>query len=107
MTRVELKKWRRFTNEANRRGYFTELNHQDAQGWFTCAVGESLQKFPRVVLITKDYWAVGEPDDRRLCSLGCQFANAIASDRVLRAFELLDRIEARVTEMEWRLAPKP
>ena len=98
MTAQEIKTWRERVERANANdGKFTERDREDAGYWNTCAVGEQHAKHPLIVLAI--YRELAEPLDPVLYSLGGSFDTAVYTNNVLRAYELLDRIEARVMEL--------
>lgn len=121
MTRQEIRDWRQRIIEAEERfagpqraggieGFNAE-DIRDAQGWSGCAVGEYFARASRTVkvILAKealtegfDFWA--GPDDRVLQRLGGEFAITVENNNFLRAYEIIDLIEARALELRYRKA---
>jgi hypothetical protein len=127
MTRQEITDWRQRTIEAeelsarlsssdaadpaaDEYGYTYE-DRRDAEGWNGCAVGEYYRNAPKKVkLILGPPDASGDglgwsgPKDRVLQRLGGLFSVAVDRNDFLRAYELIDLIEARALELRARRA---
>lgn len=119
MSPEEIKFWRDRIEAANARGYFDKEDDIDAGRWNTCAVGEQVKLFPKIVLL--DCW--DGPRDPVLERLGQDFG-AVVEDSysstlnpyrfdgppwtpkyehpILEAYRLLDLIEARVMVLKGR-----
>lgn len=127
MTRQEIKDWRQRIIEAEERYTgtqrqgslypqgFTEQDKRDANGWQGCAVGELFGKASKAVKLIIDssilrnenkedyyngFWS--GPRDRVLKRLGNEFSHRVETNDFLRAYEIIDLIEARVLELRSR-----
>lgn len=115
MTRLEIAGWRQRTIEAEERLYysgghqgFTEVDKSDAAGWPGCAVGESYAKAGKklklvlsAAALEADFHYEG-PKDSVLFRLGNEFSEVVATNNFLRAYEIIDLIEARVLTIRSR-----
>ena len=120
MTRREIIDWRQRTIEAEERhaeetrkgslypSGFTQEDKNDAAGWQGCAVGEVAMKSKKVRLIVGmelyDDGYLSGPDDRVLSRLGGEFSHVVEKNDFLRAYEIIDLIEARVLTLRYRAA---
>jgi hypothetical protein len=88
--------WNHFLRKPSRTKEEWDDAHKLAGQWVTCACGNQCAALPR------DPWGV--PIDYELKRLGCDFADFIALKQPKAARRLLEKIEARTTEL---LAPRP
>mgnify|MGYP001565506844 FL=1 len=75
--------WEQRIDQAEARGGFTEEDGLDAEGWPSCAWGETTHIFTR-------------PQNKRVFSWGIAFANAISDNQVSKARRLLRQIQRYV-----------
>ena len=66
--------------------------------WPDCACGVQDARIPRYIKNTSSH-ASGEPKDRSLYFLGCEFASAVCNDEPYRAGYLLGKIDRRSGEI--------
>lgn len=121
MTRVQINDWRQRTIEAEenyaageRRGDlspegYTQQDKNNAADWPGCAVGEIARKSSKKVRLLigtelyNDGYLTG-PDDRVLRRLGGEFSDVVERNDFLRAYEIIDLIEARVLHLRAKKA---
>ena len=82
---------------------FSAEDKKAAESWPDCACGVQDARIPRYIKNTSSY-ASGQPKDRSLYSLGCEFSAAVGNDEPYRAFYLLAKIDRRSGEILAKLA---
>jgi hypothetical protein len=87
--------WRERIARARDCGRFTDDDRRLAARWTTCAVGEQIRHYPRLIKLEQ-----GSPADADLGQLGTGFFAAVLANDVLRAETILGQIEDRVLEIK-------
>jgi hypothetical protein len=87
--------WRERIIRARECGRFTDDDRRLAARWTTCAVGEQISHYPKLIKLE-----CGSPVDADLGQLGTTFFAAVLANDVARAEETLSRIEDRVLELK-------
>lgn len=112
MTRVQINDWRERTIEVEEdlarggEGY-TKLDRDDASGWPACAVGEIYGKSGRQIrkmIADAETFNWDGPKDKVLRRLGGNFSSVVGGNDFLRAYEIIDLIEARVLHLRAKKA---
>ena len=83
--------WGKKTIAAEKRGYFTESNVDQAGEGVTCACGRAASDIPRTVVEGSTRY----PIDPHLQRLGSRFHLFVMGNQILKASETLVAIEAR------------
>ncbi len=87
--------WRERISRARECGRFTDDDRRRAARWTTCAVGEQIRHYPKLIKLDR-----GNPVDADLGQLGTAFFAAILANDVVKAEASLSQIEDRVLELK-------
>lgn len=91
MTDTKPMRWEERIDKAEARGYFTKEDFRLAASWVDCGCGEQDPRIPRAM--------DGQPIDRKLYDLGCDFLGDVQNDCLDRARQTLAAIERRSAEI--------